>query len=103
MPRLSSTPLFAGALLAFSLFTGCKQGIGERCEVASDCASNFCNPGGGSPNSICCDPNNTVTCMIPGLGTGGSTGSGGAGGSDASADVPADVPADGADTGVNPG
>jgi hypothetical protein len=70
--------LCAGALLAFSFFTGCKQGNGDSCEVARDCESNFCSPGGGNPNSICCDPNNTKTCVVQ-TGVGGA--SGGVGGS----------------------
>jgi hypothetical protein len=86
MPRPSlrlRSPLFVlGALLAGSLFAaGCKQGIGDRCEVASDCASNYCVPGGGTPNSICCDQNNQATCVIQTSGVGGAKGSGGVTGS----------------------
>jgi hypothetical protein len=79
--------LFAGAVLAFSLFTGCKQGNGDRCEVASDCSSNYCVPGAGSPNSICCDPLNLSTCVVQVAGTGGSSGSGGSGGTSETADA----------------
>jgi hypothetical protein len=69
--------LFAGAVLALSFFTGCKQGNGDRCEVASDCESNFCVPGGGNPNGICCNPQDLSTCVLQVPGTGGSSGSGG--------------------------
>jgi len=78
--RFRSPVLFVGALLAFSLFTGCKQGIGDRCEVASDCDTNFCSLSSDSQNGICCDPNNTQTCIIQG-GMGGAAGSSGQGGS----------------------
>ena len=89
--------LFAGAMLAFSLFTGCKQGIGDRCEVASDCDTNYCSLGNDPHNGICCDPNNTQTCIIQG-GMGGAAGSvggssGQAGGGDAAADTGSDAPA----------
>jgi hypothetical protein len=71
--------LFAGAVLALSFFTGCKQGNGDRCEVASDCESNFCIqcPGGDFQNMICSDLANPI-CPTSTTGTGGATGVGGA-------------------------
>lgn len=98
--------LLAGTLLALSLFgAGCKQGIGDRCEVNSDCESNTCNLSLGDPlNGICCDPNNLAACVQTGTGgtpgsiggntgSGGAAGTGGAGGaaSDASTDGPGDA------------
>ena len=87
----------ACALLALSLFgVGCKQGNGDRCEVNSDCSSNYCIPCGGFNNSVCNDsaPNAPLKCpaqsSATGLGgaagngvggqAGGAGGSGGAGG-----------------------
>jgi len=69
----------AGAVLTFFLFTGCKQGNGDRCEVASDCESNFCIqcPGGDFQNMICSDQANPI-CPTSMTGTGGATGAGGA-------------------------
>jgi hypothetical protein len=68
--------LFAGAVLAFSLFTGCKQGNGDRCEIPSDCESNNCIPCNNDPqNKYCSDSMNQV---CPDFGaTGGATGSNG--------------------------
>jgi hypothetical protein len=95
--------LLAGTLLAFSLFgAGCKQSNGDSCEVASDCESNFCLPGGGTPNSFCCDQNNLAAC---GSGTGpggaqgsigGNTGSGGAEGTGGAGGAASDASSDGA-------
>ena len=100
--------LFAGAVLAFSLFAGCKQGNGDRCEVPSDCESNFCIqcPGGDFQNLICSDMLNPI-CPTSSTGAGGSTVSTGAGGAtgtggatgDSGIDTAPDAPARGADAG----
>jgi hypothetical protein len=97
--------LFAGAVLALSLFTGCKQGNGDRCEVPSDCASNFCIrcPGGDFQNMTCSDPMNPI-CPATTTGTGGSTGAGGATGTggatgDSGIDTAPDAPSTAADAG----
>jgi hypothetical protein len=77
-PLPSSRPsLLAGVLLAaLAAMAGCKQGVGDRCEQASDCASGICNGGtGAGTDGICADSTNSV-----GPGVGGSGGGGGAGG-----------------------
>ena len=98
--------LLAGTLLAFSLFdAGCKQGVGDRCEVNSDCDSNICNPGGDPSDVEHCFPNSglggtpgniggsTGSGGSAGTGIGGAAGTGGAGGaaSDASSDGSGDA------------
>ncbi len=90
--------LFAGAVLTFSLFAGCKQGNGDRCEIASDCSSNYCIPCSSDPqNLICSDPTHPE-CPTTGAGgavgsIGGASGTGGvtgAGGTDAATGVTTD-------------
>jgi hypothetical protein len=72
----------ACALLALSLFgVGCKQGNGDRCEVNSDCSSNYCIPCGGFNNSVCNDPTAPLRCpQSNNLGLGGAGGNGGTAG-----------------------
>jgi hypothetical protein len=76
---------------------GCKQGIGDRCEQPSDCASGMCTAmtvmaGGGTGR--CVEVGSSVT------GAGGSTGAGGTGaaGSDGAA---GDAQADGSEAGTD--
>jgi hypothetical protein len=90
--------LFAGGALFFSLFTGCKQGIGDRCEVPGDCSSNFCVQTASPGNGICCDQFNLAACPIPQTGSGGSSGTAGAGGTSQTADA-ADAPTSTTDDG----
>jgi len=94
--------LFAGAVLAFFSFAGCKQGNGDRCEVASDCESNFCVPGGGNPNGICCNSMDLSTCVLQMPGTGGSSGSGGSPGTVDAANDSQTSPTDDASTDASP-
>jgi hypothetical protein len=56
--RLSARPFqfVAGLLLGGSLLAGCKQGLNERCEVTTDCESQY----------ICQDVNNEGICVFPG-------------------------------------
>jgi hypothetical protein len=53
--------LIALVALAAVGAAGCKQGIGERCEQGSDCASGFCNQNqgaftGGQQGLVCTGP-----------------------------------------------
>jgi hypothetical protein len=62
---------------------GCKQGLGDRCEQPSDCASGMCSSmsvaaGGGTGR--CIESGSTT-----GMGTGGAGGSGGTSGGDGAA------------------
>jgi hypothetical protein len=97
--------LLAGTLLAFSLLgVGCKQGIGDRCEVDTDCSEGTCNRSSGDQqNGICCIAGTSACNVNSGAGgsvasIGGNTGSGGAGtggaggaANDAGSDGPGDA------------
>ena len=65
---------------------GCKQGVGDRCEQGSDCASGSC-----SVNGVAATPGGGV-CLAVGSATGaGGSGSGGAGGSAGTTDGATDT------------
>jgi hypothetical protein len=52
--------LVAAALLG-GLVTGCKQGVGERCEITSDCVSGLtCQTGSSANNGVCVSPTSTA-------------------------------------------
>ena len=40
---IARVSVFFGFSAVFLAAAGCKQGIGERCQVNSDCASNICS------------------------------------------------------------
>ena len=72
---MRSPLLVLGFLLAGSLFgAGCKQGIGDRCEVAGDCDTGFCSLGSDRQNGVCC-VEGTSACIIESTGSGGAVGS----------------------------
>jgi len=72
---MRSPLLVLGFLLAGSLFgAGCKQGVGDRCEVPGDCDTGFCSLGSDRQNGVCC-VQGTPACIIESAGSGGSVGS----------------------------
>jgi hypothetical protein len=53
MTRLLRFTVVLGLTAPLSLVAGCKQGVGERCQVQSDCDDNLiCTlPAGGTPQA----------------------------------------------------
>jgi len=115
---MSRSSTIVGLVAACALAVlGCKQGIGGRCEINSDCSSGFCQGSSGAgPGGTCQDLNHPTTTGQGGSGgatendgsAGGAGGAdaGGAGGTDAGEDTPAgtdgaaDDTASPADTGI---
>jgi hypothetical protein len=65
--RSRARQLVAAALLSGALLTGCKQGVGERCEITSDCQSGLecsgtiTSAGSAVHNSVCKTPGSVST------------------------------------------
>jgi hypothetical protein len=71
MSRTSRTSSFliagCGWLLLSLAAVGCKQGIGERCEVTSDCVRGTCEITNGSDplNKTCCEVGSQCQTLVP--------------------------------------
>jgi len=64
MTRLLRSTAVLALLAPLCLAAGCKQGVGDRCQVQSDCDTNLLCvlPAGGTPQA-------GGTCQAPGTGT----------------------------------
>jgi hypothetical protein len=87
-------------LLAFELVlligigaAGCKQGIGERCEIDSDCASGMCNVSGAGLGGTCQGADMPPTVNDAGVG-GDASPDEGTGDADQEAGAPPDAAAE---------
>jgi len=92
---MSRSSTIVGLVAACALAAlGCKQGLGDRCEINSDCSSGFCSMNGAGIGGTCVDLSRPTTTGQGGSGGTSSTGndgaSGGAGGGDAGGDTGVD-------------
>jgi hypothetical protein len=69
MPRLSTVLGFVLIALVLAV-AGCKQGIGGRCEINSDCSSGRCSRNGAGMNGICLETTSPVDTGVPPVDTG---------------------------------
>jgi len=76
---MSRSSTIVGLVAACALAAlGCKQGLGDRCEINSDCSSGFCSMNGAGIGGTCVDLSRPTTTGQGGSGGTSSTGNDGA-------------------------